>query len=292
MTRSKTIAVFGATGTQGGGVVAALKARGGFVVRALTRNPGTYEGPADEVVAADFTKPETLIPALEGAYGVFANTNSFAGPEIDEVTQGTAAVEAARAAGVEHYIWSTLPNVAEISNGRFNVPHFTNKATVDAVVTEAGFRYHTFVQPPFYYQNLISPQYVAQPDSDGTPTWRQPSVADARGIHMGDIDQLGSVVVGAFEHPETVGEGQYLSVGGDLLSWDDVIATLREQGHNIAYEQTDEDPYWMRDMFAYFEAYTYFGPESDDNIARAKAISVEPLTDFATWAAANMLVQG
>ena len=116
-------------------------------------------------------------------------------------------------------------------------------------------------------------------------------VADARGIHMGDIDQLGSVVVGAFEHPETVGEGQYLSVGGDLLSWDDVIATLREQGHNIAFEQTDEDPYWMRDMFAYFEAYTCFGPNSDDNIARAEAISVEPLTDFATWAAANMPVQ-
>jgi uncharacterized protein YbjT (DUF2867 family) len=291
MTPSRTIAVFGATGTQGGAVVAALKQRGAFVVRALTRNPTTYEGPADEVASADFTKPETLIPALEGAYGAFANTNSFAGPDIDEVAQGTAGVEAARTTGVEHYIWSTLPNVAEISNGRFNVPHFTNKATVDAAVDEAGFRYHTFVQPPFYYQNLISPVYVAQPDADGTPTWRQPMVADARGIHMGDIDQLGSVVVGAFQHPEAVGEGQYLSVGGDLLSWDDVIATLRGQGHNMAYEQTDEDPYWMRDMFAYFEAYTYFGPESDDNIARAKAISVDPLTDFETWAAANMPVQ-
>jgi uncharacterized protein YbjT (DUF2867 family) len=291
MTPSRTIAVFGATGIQGGSVVAALKQRGGFVIRALTRNPATYEGLADEVAAADFTKPETLIPALEGAYGVFANTNSFAGPDVDEVAQGTAGVEAARATGVEHYIWSTLPNVAEISDGRFNVPHFTNKATVDAVVTGAGFRYHTFVQPPFYYQNLISPQYVAQPDSDGTPTWRQPALADARGIHMGDIDQLGSVVVGVFEHPETVGEGQYLSVGGDLLSWGDVIAILREQGHDIAYEQTDEDPYWMRDMFAYFEAHTYFGPDAEDNIARAKAVSIDPLTDFATWAAANMPVQ-
>ena len=291
MTSSKTIAVFGATGAQGGGVVAALKHRGGFVVRALTRNPATYEGPADEVVAADFTKPETLLPALEGAYGVFANTNSFAGPDVDEVAQGTAGVEAARVTGVEHYIWSTLPNVAEISNGRFSVPHFTNKATVNAAVDEAGFRYHTFVEPPFYFQNLISPLYVAEPDSDGTPTWRQPMAADARGIHMGDIGQLGDVVVGAFEHPEIVGEGQYLSVGGDLLSWEDVIATLRKQGHNIAYAQTDEDPYWMRDMFAYFETYTYFGPESDEKISRAKEISVEPLTDFATWAAANMPVQ-
>ena len=109
---------------------------------------------------------------------------------------------------------------------------------------------------------------------------------------MGDFGQLGSVVVGAFEHPEIVGEGQYLSLGGDLLSWDDVIATLRQLGHDIAYQQTDEDPYWMRDMFAYFEKYTYFGPDSDEKIALAKTISVEPLTDFATWAAANMPVQG
>ena len=63
------------------------------------------EGLADEVAVADLDQPETLGVALEGAYGVFANTNSFAGGDTDEVTQGTAAVEAAKAAGVEHYIW-------------------------------------------------------------------------------------------------------------------------------------------------------------------------------------------
>ena len=59
MTSTKTIAVFGATGAQGGGVVAALKNRGGFVVRAPTRNHATHEGPADEVIAADFTYRQT-----------------------------------------------------------------------------------------------------------------------------------------------------------------------------------------------------------------------------------------
>jgi uncharacterized protein YbjT (DUF2867 family) len=78
MTQPRTVAVFGATGTQGGGVVKALQQRGGFTVRALTRNPDAAQGIADEVVGADLTKPETLVPALEGAYGVFANTNSFA----------------------------------------------------------------------------------------------------------------------------------------------------------------------------------------------------------------------
>lgn len=292
MTQSNTIAVFGATGAQGGGVVRALQQNGGFTVRALTRNPNTAEGLADEVVAADLTKPETLEPALQGAYGVFANTNSFAGPDVDEVAQGTAAVDAAKAAGVEHFVWSTLPNVAQISSGEFNVAHFTNKATVNAAVDAAGFRYHTFVEPPFYYQNLVSPMYVAEPNADGTPTWKQPMRGDARGVHMGDIDQYGQVVVGAFEHPDIVGSGQYLSFAGDLVSWDDVIAVLREQGHDIAYEQTDEDPFWLRDMFAYFEKYTYFGPDADTKIALAKTVSAEPMADFRTWAAVNMPVGG
>ncbi len=37
----------------------------------------------------------------------------------------------------------------------------------------------------------------------------------------------------AFEQPSAAGEGQYLSLAGDLLSWDDIVATLNGQGHNL-----------------------------------------------------------
>ena len=67
MTKADTIAVFGATGAQGRGVVQALQNRGVFTVRALARNPEAYEGAADEVAYVDLTKPETLAPALAGA---------------------------------------------------------------------------------------------------------------------------------------------------------------------------------------------------------------------------------
>ncbi len=286
----KTIAVIGATGAQGGGVVRALKDRGEFKVRALTRNPDGARELAEEVVAADLTRPETLGPALDGAYGVFANINSFAAPDTDEVAQGTAAVEAAKAAGVEHYIWSTLPDVTEISDGRYNVPHFTNKAKVNQEVENAGFAWFTFVEPPFYYQNLISPMYEPQPGPDGTPTWSVPMKPDARGIHMGDITELGKVVAGAFEQPHTVGQGQHLSLAGDLMSWDDIVATLNSQGHNLAYSQTSDDPWSIRDMFAYFEDYTYFGPDADKKIASARDVSTTPFTGFAEWAKTNMPV--
>ena len=284
----KTIAVIGSTGAQGGGVVRVLQERGNFTVRALTRDADNAQGLANEVVAADLTQPETLNSAFDGAYGVFANTNSWAGPDVDEVAQGTAAVEAARAAGVEHYIWSTLPNVAEISRDAFNVAHFTNKAKVNKVVEKAGFKWFTFVEPPFYYQNLTGPLYVAQPGPDGVPTWSQPMKPDARGIHMGDITELGNVVAGAFERPDDVGQGQHLSLAGDLMSWNDVVETLRNQGHNLAYSQVQDDPFGVREMFAYFEAHTYFGPDADTKIALAKRVSTKPFTDFATWAKANM----
>ncbi len=284
----KIIAVIGATGAQGGGVVRALEEQGSFKVRALTRNPDKARGLADEVVAADLTRPETLSSAFDGAYGVFANTNSFAGPDVDEVAQGTAAVEAAKAAGVEHYIWSTLPDVADISNEAFNVPHFTNKAKVDAVVESADFKWFTFVEPPFYYQNLTGPLYVPQPGPDGTPTWSQPMSPNARGIHIGDISELGNVVAGAFEHPDEVGQGQHLSLAGDLMSWKDIVETLKSQGHGLAYSQVPDDPWGIREMFAYFETHTYFGPDADTKIALAKAVSTEPFTDFAAWAKTNM----
>ena len=284
----KTIAVIGATGAQGGGVVRALQERGEFKVRALTRDPDGAQGIADEVVAADLTRPETLGPALEGVYGVFANTNSFGAPDTDEVAQGTGAVEAAKAGGVEHYVWSTLPNVEEISGGAYNVPHFSNKVKVNEVVKNAGFRYFTFVEPPFYFQNLNSPMYPTPPGAHGTPTWSVQMQPHARGIHIGDITELGNIVAGAFEQPSTVGDGQYLALSGDLMSWDDIVATLVSQGHDLAYSQATEDPWGVRDMFAYFEAHTYFGPDSEQKIANAKAVTTKPFTDFATWAKTNM----
>jgi len=106
----RLIAVIGATGQQGGGVVRALQASGRFTVRALTRHADKHRGLAAEVVAADLSRPETLRAAFEGAHGVFLVTN-FWEEGTDELKQATAAIHAAKDAGVKHLVWSTLPNV-------------------------------------------------------------------------------------------------------------------------------------------------------------------------------------
>src|ERR1700748_1703674 len=209
------IAVIGATGLQGGSVVRALQATGAFRVRALTREPSKHHNLADEVAEADLNRPETLKAAFEGAHGVFLVTN-FREKGADELKQATAAVRAAKNAGVKHFIWSTLPDVEAISGGKFHVPHFTGKARIDSIVKEAGFPSHTFVIAPFYFQNLAG-AFGPQKLPDGSFGWAIPLDPDVRCIHMGDVRELGIIVTGAFLHADKVGNGEYLPLVGDFL---------------------------------------------------------------------------
>jgi len=293
----KLIAVIGATGQQGGAVVRALQASGQFKVRALSRNPGKHRELADEVVEADLNRPETLKAAFEGPHGVFLVTN-FGEAGTDEFKQATTAVRAAKDAGVKHFVWSTLPNVEAISGGRFDVPHFTGKAKVDRVVTEAGFANHTFVIAPFFYQNLAG-ALAPQKQADGSMRWALPLDPSVRCIHMGDITELGNIVVGAFAHPDQAGNGEYLPLVGDFMSFNEVVETLNRQGHNFSFTQVPADVFAtffpgaaeIGAMFGYFEAHTYLGSESRDRIALANKISGSQPTKFSTWARLNVPVQ-
>src|SRR5882762_2089366 len=226
-TNSKLIAVIGATGQQGGAVVGALQGSSQFKVRALSRNPDKHRELADEVVKADLDRPETLRAAFEGAHGVFLVTN-FWEPGTDELKQATAAVRAAEAAGVKHFVWSTLPDVEAINGGRFDVPHFTGKAKIDRIVKEAGFAHHTFVIAPGYYQNFVG--FLApQKQADGSVGWALPLDPEVRCLHMGDIRELGNIVAGAFAHPDEAGHGEYLPLVGDFMSFNEIIGTLNRQ---------------------------------------------------------------
>ena len=289
----KLIAVVGATGQQGGAVVRALQASGQFKVRALTRNPAKHPKLGDEVVLADFNRPETLKAAFAGAHGVFVVTNAWeAGAE--EPKQALAAVNAAKDAGVQHFIWSTLPNVETISHGKINVPHFTDKAKIERVVSEAGFAYHTFVIAPFYYQNLLGAM-APQKQADGTAGWALPLDPERRVIHMGDITELGRIVVGAFAQPELAGHGEHLPLVGDFLSFNEIVATLGRQGNQYSFRRVPRDVFagWfpgagdVAAMLAYFEAHTYLGSDSRDAIALANKVAGQQPTKFAAWAWTN-----
>jgi len=293
----KLIAVIGATGQQGGGVVRALQASGQFKVRALTRNPGKHRDLGDEVVKADLERPETLNAAFEGAHGVFLVTN-FWEQGTNELKQATAAVRAAKDAGVKHFIWSTLPDAAAISGGKFHVPHFTGKAKIDRIVKEAGFANHTFVIAPMYYQSLVG-ALAPQKQADGTLGWAFPLDPTVQVIHMGDITELGNIVAGAFAHPDEAGHGEYLALVGDFMSFNEIVETLNRQGHNFSYKQVPKESFAgsfpgateLAEMFSYWEAHTYLGSDSSDRIALAEKIAGRQPSKFSTWARVNFPVQ-
>jgi len=288
----KTIVVIGATGSQGKGIVNALVNEDSFNVRAITRNPEQYTGKANEAVYADLQDLQSLKDAFKNAYGVFAVTNFWEG--ADEIAQGKNAIEAAKVTGVQHFIWSTLPDVEIISKAAFDVPHFTGKAKVDDLVKSAGFKYSTFVQPPFYYQNLVG-MLAPQPKQDGTTGWTLPIDPAKKAIHMSDINDLGKVVAGAFSQPEKVGNGHYLSLATDLYSFNDIIEAYKNNGKAHSFSQVPAELFStffdgakeLAEMFGYFEKYTYMGPDSASQIELAKEIATHQFVTLQEWLSQN-----
>lgn len=286
--KKETIAVIGATGLQGSGVVEALVKDGTFSVRAISRNPGNYAGRADEVVKADLSDLASLQAAFKDVHGVFVVTNFMEG--ADEFAQANLAIQAAKEMGVAHFVWSTLPNIEAISDGAFEAPNFTVKAKVDDYVTRAGFDYVTFVQAPFYFQNLTG-LMAPQPMEDGSVGWALPVDPSSKAIHMADINDLGKVVAGAFLNPEKVGNGSYLSVAAGLFSFDDVLSEFKALGHSYSFTEVPkavfetlfEGAKVISETFGYFEAHTYMGPGSDARIQLARDIATGEFSSLADW---------
>ncbi|MBJ6143085.1 NmrA/HSCARG family protein [Hymenobacter sp. BT559] len=288
----RLIAVVGATGLQGKGVVDALVKEGSFTVRAVTRNPKTYQGKAHEVAQGDLMDLASMTNAFRGAHGVFVVTNFWEG--ADELAQGTLAVEAAKNAQVQHFIWSTLPNVEKISNGQFTVPQFTGKAAVDEVVKKAGFAQYTFVQPPFYFQNFHG-HTAPQQQQDGSIGWTLPIDPTKKVLHMADIHDLGKVVAGAFLHPEKVGNGAYLSLATEVNSFHDVVEAFKANGTDYTFYQVPakvfanffEGAEAVAQLLGYIETYTYMGPDSEAQVQLANEIATEPFTSLKEWIRAS-----
>ena len=172
MSDKKIIAVVGATGAQGGGLVRAIMGDpgGSFTARAITRDVNSAKARAladtgAEVVAANVDDEASLATALKGAYGAYFVTFFWEhfSPEKEKAQIGNMA-RAAKAAGLKHVIWSTLEDTREwipLSDtrmptlmGKYKVPHFDAKGESNKVFTDQGVP-TTFLFTSFYWDNLI-----------------------------------------------------------------------------------------------------------------------------------------
>jgi hypothetical protein len=112
---------------------------------------------------------------------------------------------------------------------------------------------------------------------------------------MGDITELGGIVAGAFAHPDQAGHGEYLPLVGDFLNFNEIIDTLKQQGHSFSFNQVPKEVFArffpgaaeIAEMFSYFQAHTYLGSDSRDQIALANKVAGQQPTKFSAWTRVN-----
>ncbi|KAJ7105057.1 hypothetical protein C8R43DRAFT_1047016 [Mycena crocata] len=149
MPSSRIVSVFGATGTQGAAVVHAFLKDGTFTPRAIVRNPDSDAGlklkaRGVEVVQGDVLDKASLVKALRGSEAVFGVTFPIfplkaEGEGPNELIQGKNLVDAAKEVGVKFFVFSSLPSVSKISNGKYkNILHYEQKAVVEEYLKSSG----------------------------------------------------------------------------------------------------------------------------------------------------------
>jgi uncharacterized protein YbjT (DUF2867 family) len=256
MTDRKVIAVVGATGAQGGGLVRAILAdpEGGFACRAITRDPNKDQARAlaalgADVVQADLDDLDSLTKAFAGAHGAYCVTNfweHFSGEK--EKAQARNMAEAARAAGLRHVIWSTLEDTRKLMAAsdtrmpmlqeKYRVPHFDAKAEADAYF--AGLPV-TYLVASFYWDNLYTFGLAPKKGDDGVYRWAFP-MGDKRlaGIAAGDI---GKAAYGIFKAgPHYI--GKTVGIVGENLTLDQMSEKLSKGlGILVKYHAVEADAY-------------------------------------------------
>jgi uncharacterized protein YbjT (DUF2867 family) len=304
----KRIAVVGATGAQGGGLVRAILAdpSGGFAARALTRDTTSEKARAlaaagAEVVAADVDDKESLARAFDGAYGAFCVTFfwNHLSPEKEQA-QARAMAAAAKQAGVKHVVWSTLEDTRKwvpldddrmpTLHGKYKVPHFDAKGEANKYFAEAGVP-TTWLNTSFYWDNLIHFGMGPKKAEDGTYSFVLP-MGDKKlpGIAAEDI---GRCAYGLFKRPDLV--GKTVGIAGEHLSGAQMAAELtRALGVPVAHAAVTPAVYrgfgfpGADDLGNMFQFKADF--ESEYCAARDLAFSrsLNPkLQTFSQWLAAN-----
>jgi uncharacterized protein YbjT (DUF2867 family) len=258
MDQKKLITVFGATGAQGGGLAKAIlnDSTSEFTVRAITRDPKSEKAMelsrmGAEVVAGDIDDLESVKRAMEGAYGAYCVTFFWAhfSPE-KEMEQAKNMADAARQAGLQHVVWSTLEDVRKwiplddnrmpTLQGKYKVPHFDGKGEADKYFQEAGIPV-TYFMASFYWENMIYFGMNPKKGEDGKLAFTLP-MGDKKlaGIAAGDI---GKCAYGIFKKGNEL-VGKRIGVAGDQLTCQDMATIMsRALGMEVSYNEITPDQF-------------------------------------------------
>jgi uncharacterized protein YbjT (DUF2867 family) len=308
MAEKKVIAVVGATGAQGGGVVRAILADkdSGFTARAITRNVHSDKAKAlaasgAEVVAANVDDEASVRRAFEGAYGAFCVTFFWDHLSVErEQAEAAAMARAAKAAGVQHVIWSTLDDTRKFIplddprmptlHGKYKVPHFDGKGEADQYFRDAGVP-TTFLLTVFYWDNFIYFGAGPKAGPDGTLALTMP-MGDKKLPSMAAED-IGKCAYGVFKRRDLI--GQTVGIAGGHLTGEEMAAGMSKAlGVPVRYNDVPPDVYRsfgfpgaddMGNMFQFKRDFNDYYCKSR-SIEFARSLNPE-LQSYEQWLAAN-----
>ena len=258
MAEKKIIAVVGATGAQGGGLVRAIlnDKSGEFSVRALTRNLNSDKAQAladmsVELVKADLDDYESLKKAFAGAYGVFGVTNFWEhfSPE-KEIAQAASIAKAAKEANVKHVIWSSLDDTRKwiplsdnrmpTLQGKYKVPHFDAKGESNKFFSESGVP-TTILNTVFYWENFIYFGQGPKKGSDGKLAISLP-MANAK-LPSIAVDDIGKCALAIFKDGNKY-IGKTVGIAGEQLTGKQLAeAFSKALGKEVTYNAISADTY-------------------------------------------------
>ena len=309
MSTRKTIAVIGATGAQGGGLVRAILAdpERRFIARAITRDAQSAKARelaalGAEVVAADVDDQASLERALQGAHGAYFVTffwDHFS-PEREKAQVANMA-NAAKAVGLQHAVWSTLEDTrlwVPLSDprmptlmGSYKVPHFDAKGESNALFAAAGVP-TTNLLTSFYWDNLIHFGMGPKAGPDGSLVFTLP-MGEKRMACIAAED-IGKCAFGLFA---AGGEfiGKTVGIAGELIGGAQMAAALTEAlGRPVAYYSPTPAEYraygfpGSDDLGNMFQVYQEFEKEfsATRSVELSRRLNPE-LQDFRAWLAKN-----
>jgi uncharacterized protein YbjT (DUF2867 family) len=309
MPQPKIITVFGATGAQGGGVARAILSDKSkeFTVRAVTRDKGTdkakeLEQLGAELVVANIDEPSSLKNALAGAYGAYFVTFYWAhfSPE-KELEEAKQMAEAAKAANLQHVIWSTLEDTRKwipLDNdsmptlmGKYKVPHFDAKGEADKFFIELGVP-TTFLRASFYWDNFIHFGSGPKRGDDGILYLTLP--LDNKKMAGIAAEDIGKCAFGIFKKGQEM-VGKTIGVAGEHLTGKEMADALSKAiGQEVRYNNISPESFRklgfpgsddLGNMFQFYRDYDEVC-NSIRNVEYSKELNPE-LQSFDQWLGKN-----
>lgn len=208
----KTVLVTGATGRQGGAVIRHMLPKG-WKLRALTRNPASHEAQSlarrgVEVVQGDLEDPTSIARALQEVYGVYSVQDFWAVGAKREVQQGNNVAAAAKKAGVQHFVYSSVGG-AERNTG---IPHWESKWQVEQTIKDLALP-ATILRPAAFMEMY----YIDQVEVGILKGKFADPIRGDKPYQTIAADDIGAFVALAFDHPQEF-IGKELEIAGSELT--------------------------------------------------------------------------